>query len=267
MTSCLMNGELADSIGIDDRGLLYGDGIFETIRISAGKPRFWQGHMERLAMGCERLFLPKPPQALLLREVRTMVAGMPEGVAKIILTRGVAPRGYAPPEFPEATRIVAAYPLAAEGQMDTTRGVRTRISKLRLALQPALAGIKHLNRLEQVIASSEEQDPAVAESILLDPEDFVISAISANLFVVDGDRILTPRLDRCGVKGVLRAEIIRAFKSRCELRQVSLDMLAEADEVFIGNAVQGVIPVRSVDHWQYEIGSTTRDVQSWLDGL
>jgi 4-amino-4-deoxychorismate lyase len=268
MTTCLLNGELADGIGINDRGLHYGDGLFETIRIVAGQPRFWQGHMDRLATGCERLVLPVPPQALLLREVQTMAAGMPECVVKIILTRGYSERGYVAPETPDTSRIVIAYPWTPPEQPDQYQGVHTRICNLRLAMQPKLAGIKHLNRLEQVIAATEirkfVQQPEISEGILLDTRDHVISATTGNLFLVGGGSILTPRLDYCGVRGVVRAEIIRAFKSRCELRRVTLDMLPEANEVFITNSVRGVIPVRSIDNWEFEIGPVTREIQQWL---
>ena len=119
MTTCLLNGEIADRISVDDRGLMYGDGVFETIKFTAGLPRFWQGHMDRLEIGCERLAIPKPPQALLLREVQTMAAGMPECVVKIILTRGESTRGYEPSLSPVANRIVAAYPWPPSAQMDS----------------------------------------------------------------------------------------------------------------------------------------------------
>ena len=96
MLSCLVNGEIAEHVPADDRGLAYGDGVFETIAVLGGRPRLWQGHMDRLARGCERLSLPQPPQELLLREARTVAAGQKRCVVKIILTRGSAGRGYTP---------------------------------------------------------------------------------------------------------------------------------------------------------------------------
>jgi 4-amino-4-deoxychorismate lyase len=124
--------------------------------------------------------------------------------------------------------------------------------------------MKHLNRLEQVMARAEWNDGAIHEGILLDAEDHVVSAISSNIFLVSAGRLLTPRMDRCGVRGVMRAEILKAFKTRCEQRRIMLDMLPEAREVFVCNSVRGIFPVTRIDHWEYEIGPLTREVQAWL---
>lgn len=266
MIDCLVDGELAPGISAADRGLHYGDGLFETLAVFDGQPRFWQGHMDRLAVGCERLDLPVPPQSVLLREVQTVAAGRARCMVKIILTRGPSGIGFRPRAISEATRVVSAYAWPeTEGQPELV-GVDTRICRLRLGIQPELAGLNHLNRLEQVMARSEWNDPTIHEGILLDREDHVISAIRSNIFLVFGGRILTPRLDRCGIRGVMRSAILAAFRERCEQRRVTLDMLPEADEVFLCNVLHGVYPVRRIDHWEYEPGAMTRDVQEWLAG-
>jgi len=264
MLECLVDGEISDHFSVADRGLHYGDGLFETIAVIKGQPRFWQSHMDRLATGCEQLQLPVPAQSVLLREVQTVSQVQRTCVVKIIITRGTSGRGYAP-YFPvEANRIVCSYPWPEDpGRLDET-GIRARICKLRLGLQPALAGIKHLNRLEQVSARAEWNDPSIDEGILLDREDYLISAISSNIFLVMGDRLLTPRMDRCGIRGVMRTNILKAFKARCEQRRITLDMLPEADEVFVCNAVRGIFPVIRIDHWEYLAGPVTREVQQWL---
>jgi 4-amino-4-deoxychorismate lyase len=99
---------------------------------------------------------------------------------------------------------------------------------------------------------------------LLDQEDHLISAISSNVFLVHSGRLMTPRLDRCGVRGVMRSAILNAFRERCEQRRIMLDMLPEADEIFVCNSVRGVFPVTRIDHWEYDIGNVTREVQDWL---
>ena len=265
MLECLVDGEISDQISAADRGLYYGDGIFETIAVVGGQPRFWQGHMDRLSAGCVQLGLPATPQSVLLRELKTVSAGHPHCVVKIIVTRGVSDRGYASRTPSETNRIVSshAWPLA-EGD-PVTLGIRARMCDLRLGIQPALGGIKHLNRLEQVMARREWDDPSILEGILLDREDHVISGVSSNIFLVWSGRLLTPRLDRCGVRGVMRAAILSAFRERCEQRRLMLDMLPEADEVFVCNSVRGVLPVTRIDHWEYDIGPVTRDVQGWLE--
>jgi 4-amino-4-deoxychorismate lyase len=265
MLECLVEGEISERVSSLDRGLHYGDGLFETMAGFQGTPRFWQGHMDRLAVGCERLGLPLTPQAVLLREVQTVSAGRRRCVVKVIITRGTSGRGYSIAREVQPSRVVCSWAWPEDpGQLDLT-GIRTRICDLRLGLQPALAGLKHLNRLEQVMARAEWSDPMIHEGILLDAEDFVVSAISSNLFIVIADRLLTPRMDRCGVRGVMRNAILNAFRDRCEQRRITLDMLPEADEIFVCNAVRGVFPVTRVDHWEYEIGPMTREVQTWLE--
>jgi 4-amino-4-deoxychorismate lyase len=264
MLECLVDGEISNRISAADRGLQYGDGLFETMAVVRGQPRFWQAHVDRLTTGCERLGLPVTPQSVLLREVRTVSAGQQRCVVKIILTRGRSGRGYAPAREVDTNRIVSAYawPLDPGNLVET--GIRTRICDLRLALQPALAGIKHLNRLEQVMARAEWEDRSIHEGILLDREDYLVSAISSNIFLLHSGRLLTPRLDRCGVRGVMRGAILGAFREHCEQRRIPLDMLSEADEVFVCNAVRGIFPVTRIDHWEYPIGDVTREIQEWL---
>lgn len=267
MLDCLVDGEISDRISASDRGLHFGDGLFETIAVKSGQPRFWQGHMDRLAAGCDRLGLNTPPQAVLLRELQTISAGRPDCVVKIILTRRGSSASHASQKPADANRIVCVYPWPDTPRELTTTGIQARICDLRLGIQPAFAGIKHLNRLEQVTARAEWNDPSIHEGILLDREDHVVSGIASNIFLVFGDRILTPRLDRCGVRGIMRAAILGAFRERCEQRRIMLDMLPEADEVFVSNTIRGVFPVRRIGHWEYTIGQATRDVQEWLAGL
>jgi 4-amino-4-deoxychorismate lyase len=264
MLDSLVDGEISDRVSVADRGLQYGDGLFETMAVFNGQPRFWQGHMDRLREGCERLGIPVPPQALLLREVQTVSAGRQNCVVKIILTRGTAGRGYLPRAPGEAERIVSAHAWPVDPGHLVDTGIRLRICDLRLASQPVLAGLKHLNRLEQVMARSEWDDRSIHEGLLLDREDHVVSAISSNVFLVLAGRLLTPRLDLCGVRGVMRRAILNAFRDRCEQRRIMLDMLPEADEVFVCNSVRGIFPVTRIDNWEYEIGPVTREVQDWL---
>lgn len=264
MNECLVNGELSTLVETSNRGFNYGDGLFETLLVQGGRPRRWQAHMDRLGIGCERLGLHMPPQSILLREVQTVSAGLVDAVVKIIVTRGGADRTYMPPGDKNCVRIVSAHRFPEGIARLARKGVRTRICDLRLALQPALGGMKHLNRLEQVLASAELREKGVAEGILLDRDDHVVCAVSANLFLVVDDRLLTPRLDLCGVRGVVRAHILANFSSRCEQRRVTLDMLHEADEVFICNTVKGIVPVTAIDEHEFNIGLITRELQDWL---
>jgi 4-amino-4-deoxychorismate lyase len=265
MLECLVDGEISDRVAAADRGLQYGDGLFETIVVTAGQPRFWQGHMDRLSAGCERLDIPVTPQSVLLRELKTVCAGQTRCIVKIVITRGPSERGYAPGSPVRGNRIVSSHAWPTDERDPTLFGIRARVCDLRLGIQPVLAGIKHLNRLEQVMARSEWDDPSVFEGILLDREDHVICGVSSNIFLVYSGRLLTPRLDRCGVRGVMRGAILNAFWERCEQRRLMLDMLPDAEEIFVCNSVHGVLPVTRIDHWEYEIGPRTREVQEWLE--
>jgi 4-amino-4-deoxychorismate lyase len=260
----MVNGELSSLVSATNRGLLYGDGVFETIAMFNGVPRFWQLHMDRLVIACEQLEIPLVPQQLLLREVQTVTAGRGQCVVKIVLTRGESGRGYAAGKACAPTRIVSAHVYPEDVQSQAQLGIAAGMCNLRLAVQPRLAGIKHLNRLEQVLARSELSQSDVAEGILLDPDDHVVCATSANIFLVLNGRLLTPRMDRCGVRGVMRAAVLQAFCPLCEQRRIQLDMLPDAQEVFICNAIRGVIPLTRIEHWEYEIGPRTREVQQWL---
>lgn len=264
MLECLVDGEISTLVATTNRGLNYADGLFETLVVHNGRPRRWQAHMNRLGAGCERLRIPMPPQAVLLREVQTVSAGLADAVVKIVLTREGQGRGYMPAENSTCVRIVSAH-IYPNGIIEAARtGVKARICELRLAIQPALGGIKHLNRLEQVLASAELRESGVDEGILLDREEHVISAVAANIFLVIEDRLFTPRLDRCGVRGVVRGRILSGFEARCEQRRIMVDMLQEATEVFICNSVRGVVPLTAIDDQAYKIGPVTREVQAWL---
>lgn len=264
MNECLVNGEISTLVANTNRGLNFGDGLFEVLVVQNGRPGRWQGHMDRLGIGCQRLGLTMPPQAILLREVQTVSAGLVNAVVKIIVCRGGNSRNYMPQEGQECVRIVSADRFPDGIAKLARKGVKTRICDLRLAIQPALGGMKHLNRLEQVMASAELREHGAKEGILLDRQEHVTCAVGANIFLVTEDRLLTPRLDLCGVRGVVRGHILASFGARCEQRRVTLDMLHEADEVFICNTVKGIVPVTAIDELEFQIGPVTRELQTWL---
>lgn len=261
MSRVLVDGQVREQVSALDRGLGYGDGLFETIRFVSAKAPLWPRHMHRLEEGCRRLRLPVPEPALLLAEARRVSRDMADAVVRITLTRGVGARGYRPPARPEPTRIVAAFVSPAHDAVGDTRGLRVRLCATRLAAQPLLAGLKHLNRLEQVLARAEWDDPAIAEGLLCDADGLAISATSANLFAVIGGRLATPLLDRCGVAGVARAEILEA-RPQVQVRPIPLAELREADELFLSSSVRGILPVRELDGRAFAVGPVTRALQA-----
>lgn len=256
----LVNGAASEQISALDRGLAYGDGVFESVRLVGAVAPLWSRHMLRLSEGCRRLRIPAPDVELLWREVVKVIHEMPQSVVRITVTRGIGQRGYAPPAVVQSTRVVAAFappPVSGDAYV---RGVRMRLCSLRLAEQPMLAGIKHLNRLEQVLARAEWEDPAIAEGVLCDGHGRVISATMANLFAVVDGQLLTPALDRCGVAGVARAEVLSACPM-ARVGELTLDALFGATEVFLSSSVRGILPVQSLAERVYEPGALSRQLQ------
>jgi 4-amino-4-deoxychorismate lyase len=261
----LVNGLSGDTVSALDRGLSYGDGLFETIRFVGDSAPLWSRHMQRLDESCRRLQLPAPAALQLLREARAVAHDMPQSVVRMTLTRGIGARGYASPVSPQVTRVVAAFEAPAmDGDM-YFQGIRLRVCTTRLAEQPLLAGMKHLNRLEQVLARAEWNDPAIAEGVLCDARGRVISATMANLFAVVDGRLMTPAVDRCGVAGVARAEVL-AVCPEAEIGELTLEALLGASEVFLSSSVRGILPVCSLNGRDYVRGDMTRHLQRhWHD--
>lgn len=253
----LINGVAGDRLTIADRGLMYGDGLFETIAVRDGQPCLWRAHVERLQAGARRLAISCPPPATLYRECSQVAAGAAACVVKLVLTRGIGGRGYAPPPSPEPTRILLCYPWPEHPPEWAHSGVAAIWCRTALGEQPLLAGIKHLNRLEQVLARAEWQDPTIAEGLLCDTRGRVIGGTMSNLFVVAGERLLTPRLVSCGILGTVRAltlDCAAAVGLDAVEAELAPGDLTAADGVFLTNALIGVWPLRSLEGKRYDLG-------------
>ncbi|MCK2182675.1 aminodeoxychorismate lyase [Halomonas getboli] len=231
-----------ESVPFDDRGLAYGDGLFETVLVRDGEPLLWAEHLARLARGAETLGIPMPDRATL--DALPARAGEGLAVLKLMLTRGSGGRGYLAPDDP-APRLRWQVAPFAPAESRWKEGVRVRHCRLRLGIQPALAGLKHLNRLENVLARAEWSDPEVAEGLLGDAEGRLVEATCMNLFWWQDGAWLTPRLDRCGVAGTLRAALLASGVVR--EADVPAETLAAAEAVCLANSVQGLWPVVRLD--------------------
>ena len=266
----LVNGHAQDHIAVADRGLHYGDGLFETIAVNGGEPRLWERHWRRLSTGCQRLGIAQPDPEILWEETRRVCTGIDQGVFKIILTRGAGGRGYRPPQTGQATRIMATYPWPAYPEVNWQQGVAVRVCTTRLGRNPALAGTKHLNRLEQVLARSEWHDPHIAEGLMLDDHGHVIAGTMSNLFIVTAQGLRTPVLAACGVAGVMRSvifDLAAELNIAWEEAPLRLEDLHRADEVFLTNALIGIWPVRRIEQRDYSVGSLTERLGERLRAL
>ncbi len=269
----LVNGEHTDAIAIADRGLQYGDGVFETIAVMDGNPLLLDQHLVRLEAGCQTLAINCPDRTVLASEVanccrhaaRHFKSG--NAVIKIIVTRGSGGRGYRPPAQTTPTRIISLYPWPTTPKNYATEGVTLRFCQTRLGINPSLAGIKHLNRLEQVLARAEWDDPDIQEGVMLDVNDQVIEGTMSNLFYVKANSLYTASLKQAGIAGIVRQQIISlAHKSgHCVTEHTyNQDMLLAADEIFISNSIIGIWPVKQIEQHPFTIGPVTWHLQAAL---
>ncbi|HHH44489.1 MAG TPA: aminodeoxychorismate lyase [Gammaproteobacteria bacterium] len=264
-----INGQAGDRVSAAERALHYGDGLFETIRVRGGEPEYLARHMQRLNSGCEQLQFPPLDWALVREELLELAALGQDTVLKYILSRGVGGRGYRPAADRDVTRIASLHPLPHWPAGPQQHGVRTRICSTRLAAQPLLAGIKHLNRLEQVLARAEWDDDGIAEGLMLDQQERLIEGTMSNLFIVNGRELLTPELSGCGVAGVMRSVILDLAVSLglpVRVAPVTLDDVRSAGELFVCNSLAGIWPVVSIESVrEFSIGRMTRQLQVALE--
>lgn len=262
-----VNGEETGSVPVEDRGLAYGDGIFETMRLHAQRVPLLERHLARLAMGAERLRIPLDVASVRAEVTRFAAsAGASDAILKLIVTRGDGGAGYRVSEPALPRRILMLRPLGSHPGHWWTTGVSIRYCDTRLGANAALAGIKHLNRLEQVLARLEWSDPQIAEGLMSDQKGRIIEGISTNLFLVSGGRLLTPEIGNCGVTGVMRGYILDVAAQELGFQSAEVHceraLVAAAQELFLCNAVIGVWPVRQLGNREWPVGPVTRKVQA-----
>jgi 4-amino-4-deoxychorismate lyase len=268
----LVNGVPAAGVSALDRGVHFGDGLFETIACVKGRPRFLPLHLERLEFGCERLAVTAPNLEEIRAEVTQLARDVDRAIVKVLVTAGEAlDRGYARAGNGTATRITIRYPWPHESAARLHDGVMVRTLTLRLGENPRLAGLKHCNRLEQILARAElATDAGHEEGILFSSSGNLVSGTFSNVFLVRDSCLLTPRIDLCGVAGVMRRVVLREARQvgiptrECELRAPDIQA---ADEIFLTNARIGIWPVRAFDARKLTPGPVTRHLQSVLAPL
>jgi 4-amino-4-deoxychorismate lyase len=267
----LVNGVADRDVSPLDRSLHFGDGLFETIACRRGRPRFLSLHLERLALGCARLGITAVRMDEVRDEVRTVAREVDNAIVKVLLTRGTAiARGYGSAGREKATRITLRYTWPHENPTWLQDGVQVRTAALRLGENPALAGLKHCNRLEQVLARNEWSDPGISEALLFSSSGRLVSGTMSNVFIVQGAHLRTPRLDLCGVAGVMRRVVLReAGRAGIAAEECvsGAEDLATADELFLTNARIGIWPVRALDGRIMSPGPITRRLQQVMAPL
>lgn len=267
-----VNGEpVAFGISLFDRGLHFGDGLFETIACRNGKARFLELHLERLTQSCQRLRINLGDVSVVRQELQATAARAGDALLKLIITRGDAvARGYGWSGTEVATRVVFQYPLPPENASAVRNGIRVRTARLRYGENEQLAGMKHLNRLEQVLARSEASAEDAEELLVYSSSGLLASGTMSNVFLVQDGTIRTPRMDRCGVAGVMRRVVLREAATLglpVEEGSLTSDDVSAASEMFMTNVRIGIWPVRSLDDRALVVGPLTRRLQEHVAPL
>ena len=259
----LVNGISANTISIRDRGLLYGDGVFRTLLVLKGKVQHWALHYQKLQHDCAALQIVCPEEALLCVERDQVLSQHPEGVLKLIITRGMGTRGYRPQRNASPTRIwdffeTPDYPAAWLAQ-----GIKACLCTQRLAEH--LAGVKHLNRLENVLALADDEQ--AAEGLMLDAAGHLIEGTRSNLFLVHQGELVTPDVSRCGVAGIQRDRVMAWALQQgvtLKVREVELSEALLADELFVVNSIFGLWSIRELQSRQWHAFPLAEKIRPFL---
>ena len=247
-----------DAIAIANRGLNYGDGLFETMRVHCGELPLWPRHRARLQEGAARLGIVLPDSSFIQARIEECIANVDAGVLKLLVTRGDGGRGYAPPADVDPVWALSLHPLPRV----ISTGLRLHVCETRLAPQPALAGIKHCNRLEQVLARLEVQRAGCDEGLMRNTENHPVCATSANLLIHRNGRWWTPPVETCGVAGVLRGWLLG--QGLVEVAALSMDEVLHADALALCNAVRGILPVSMLSSRTWAASPAIHDLQVQL---
>ncbi len=265
-----IDGRAGSMIDFRDRGLNYGDGVFETMRVRRHSIRLLDYHLERLNDACRRLKIAGPSATRLRNELVRIAAQRPEAVLKLIVTRGIGPRGYSLSGRERCTRVISLSPLSQHAALATPRPARVRICAMRLGVNEALAGLKTLNRLESVLARAEWTDAGIWEGLMRDRDDHIVCGTMSNFFMRRGSSLMTPKLDRCGIAGVMRRWVLEQaspMQLRASEDRLRWSDLATADEAFMTNAVVGIVPLAVIQHGRSRVRFAERDASSALNRL
>lgn len=252
--AALRNGEPADAIAVTDRGLHYGDGVFRTLRVVEGRVVAWEAQRARLDADCRQLGLPVPAAPTLTEEAARLFADGGDGTLKIVITRGSGGRGYTPPETVEPTRLLLRYPPPAHPPAHADTGIEAGYCATPLAVSPALAGAKHLNRLEHVLARAECRDNGWPEGLMRTPDGRVVCGTMSNLFAVLSGELVTPAIEDAGVRGATRTRILDACAAAgrpCREAVLRAADLEDAEELFVCNSAMEIWPVRALAGRRY----------------
>ncbi|MCL1073239.1 aminodeoxychorismate lyase [Shewanella dokdonensis] len=261
MATVWVNGQVSEQISVSDRAFTYGDGLFATMAVdAAAQIPFLSYHLQRLQDGAARLGFHWQASAALMSLLAQAASRFPAHCLKLQLSRGTGGRGYTPPVEPQVTEVLSVSTLPAHYSKWRQQGITLQTSVVTLAKQPLLAGIKHLNRLEQVLIKRYPLPAGIDDWLVLDTDGKLVETSMANLFLITktaqgGWLALTPAINYAGVSGVMRQQVIMALLAMgidVQLQAVSRDCLSRVSHLFISNSLLGIVDVTAVDHYRYQ---------------
>ena len=268
----LINGGFSHTISPLDRGFSYGDGVFRTMLMRGGLPLDWPLHYQKLVADCAAIGIVCPSAELLMSDFQQLFSAEDVeenrlGVAKIIITRGEGERGYKPPAVTSPTRVLIKSAMPQYPSTYSEQGVHLHVCETRLGAQPKLAGIKHLNRLENVLARMEWSNEAIFDGLMLDAQENVIECTMSNIFARYKNLLITPDLSQCGVAGVTRQRIlglVNVLNLQVEMKSLPFDELLKADEVLICNSLIGAFQVTAINNHTWQAQALANNLRSLL---
>lgn len=236
-----------------DRSFNYGDGFFTTMQVKAGQIQLWPLHLARLQQAAAQLHFASINWQQLSGQVQAAITE-PAQVIKVLISRGEGGRGYSSlgANKPQIYISSSALPNYQQWQQ---QGISLGVAQLKLAIQPALAGIKHTSRLEQVLIKQQLMQTPYDDLLVLDQQDFVCEVSAANIFFYQQQQWYTPSIERAGVNGVMRQHLMQCLA----VKEVNwtLAQLDDVESMFICNALMEIVPVQRFLHRELDMSAVT----------
>jgi len=250
-----INGKQDQNLSLGSRGLAYGDGVFTTAKVSQGKVLLLFTHIKRLIHSCQKLDIILPDFDMISAELTEIAQRFKHSVVKVIITAGQGGRGYSRLGCSSSTVIITFHPFPSNYDLWQRQGINLEVSDFNLGLNPSLAGIKHLNRLEQVLIRRELDQKQVDDLLVTDINGLIVETSCANIFWLHGDQFFTPDLSNSGVDGLIRQELLSKLPNS-HIVKARLEDLANVDAMFICNSIMGIVPVREYQNRKLDINKT-----------
>lgn len=263
-----INGQAEQHLSINNRGLAYGDGVFTTAKVLDGKVERLAAHIKRLTTSCETLNITLPDMTKVTNELITVAKRYRLSVAKVIVTAGDGGRGYSRQGCQTSNVIITFHPFPEHYAGLQQQGVHLGVSSLQLGISPLLSGIKHLNRLEQVLIRQEVDNRAEDDLLVLNYFDNIVEASAANVFWLKNKTWYTPELKESGVEGLMRNHILQTAGNYCKIEVVNVKLVAlvNIEAMFICNSVMGIMPVRQFQHQKLAL-MPCRDMAKFIEDI